>query len=213
MPATADIALLAGAHAVLVRHGETTYNATHRLNGDPGIDVSLSEHGQAQCRMLAPLLARVEWRGLFVTRFRRTAQSAALLVPDLRPVVLEDLDDIAVGEFEGRTRDEYRAWRRVWGVDVAPDGGESRLAVAHRYGRAMARLASEEEGPVLVVTHDQPIRYLENALRDADPVVGPAPPVPNAEPFAYSRDELSRGAERLRRYEAPPAERGRRRAS
>ncbi len=213
MPPTRDPALLRAAHAVLVRHGETSYNAEHRLNGDPAVDVSLSDTGRAQCRALAPLLAEVPWARGLVTRFRRTSQSAEILAPGREHEVLAALDDIDVGEFEGRARDEYRAWRRRWGVDVAPQGGESRLAVAHRYGEGLAVLAASDATPLLVVTHDQPIRYLENALRGEDAVTGPAPPVPNAEPFAYGREELRRGSERLRAYRPPAAERGRRPAS
>jgi hypothetical protein len=53
-----------------------------------------------------------------------------------------------------------------------------------------------------VVTHDQPIRYLENALRDEDPIFGPVSGIPNATPFPYSADELRRGADRLAAYAA-----------
>ena len=213
MPPTTDPERLRAAHAVLVRHGETTYNATHQLNGDPTVDVSLSERGREQCRALVALIGAVAWAEVFVTRFRRTVQSAAILVPDLVPQVLAELDDIDIGTFEGRHRDEYRAWRRRFGVDVAPEGGESRLVVARRYGRGLDTLAAAEAAPVLVITHDQPIRYTENALLGEDPIVGPAPPVPNAEPFAYDRDALRRAADALHRYDPPPSERGRRPAS
>jgi broad specificity phosphatase PhoE len=213
VPPTDDPDRLRRAHAVLIRHGETTYNATHQLNGDPAVDVSLSPHGREQCRALVGLLGPIPWTAVHVTRFRRTAQSAEIIVPGRPPEVLADLDDIDVGAFEGLHRDEYRAWRRRFGVDVAPEGGESRLTVARRYGRGLAALAAGDGAPVLVITHDQPIRYTENALLGEDPIVGPAPPVPNAQPFAYGREELRRAAEVLHRYEPPAAERGRRPAS
>ena len=54
----------------------------------------------------------------------------------------------------------------------------------------------------LVVTHDQPIRYLHNALAGADPVFGPMRAVPNGVPYAYDDEQLARGSERLERYAA-----------
>ncbi len=202
MPSAADPDALRRADLVLVRHGETTYNAGHLLNGDPSVDVSLSPTGRAQVEELARKLAPIAWSAVYVTRFRRTAQSAAILVPGREPIVCPLLDDIDVGEFEGRGRDDYRAWRREHGVDEAPRGGESRVSAARRYGEGLGRLAAEAPRPALVVTHDQPIRYLENVLAGGDAVLGPARPVPNAVPFAYSAGELTSAAERLRRYGA-----------
>jgi hypothetical protein len=48
-----------------------------------------------------------------------------------------------------------------------------------------------------VVTHDQPIRYLLNVLAGADPILGPALPVPNAMAFPFTAEMLAEGARRL----------------
>jgi hypothetical protein len=50
---------------------------------------------------------------------------------------------------------------------------------------------------VLVVTHDQPIRYLLNVLNGDDPITGPALPVPNATPYPFDAATVEEGAERL----------------
>ena len=47
------------------------------------------------------------------------------------------------------------------------------------------------------MTHDQPIRYLLNVLAGADPILGPASPVPNATPYPFSAAMLAEGARRL----------------
>jgi probable phosphoglycerate mutase len=200
----ADDAALAAADVVLLRHGETVFNTQNRLSGDPTQVVPLSVRGREQAAALRPRLEPIAWAATYVTRFPRTVETLALILPDraVPPVVLPDLDDIDVGEFEGRPRDEYRTWRRSHGVDEAPPGGESRLTVVSRYARGLGWLAEHAVRPSLVVAHDQVLRYLENALLGEDPVFGPVGPIPNATPYAYGRDVLADAAERLDAYRA-----------
>ena len=200
MPPVRDPEPLRRAEIVLLRHGATDYNARFLLNGDPDVDVSLSDDGRRAAQDAARLLEGIPWGVVYVTRFRRTHQTAAIVAPGFEPVVCALLDDIDVGEFEGRHRDDYRAWRGAHGVDVAPVGGESRLAVAHRYGRGLRQIAESTPRPTLVVTHDQPIRYVENALAGEDPVLGRIAPVENAVPYPYSAETLARGAALLEAY-------------
>jgi broad specificity phosphatase PhoE len=204
VPAAVDDAALASAEVVLVRHGETVYNAKNVLSGKPSNPVPLSEHGREQAAALGRRLSGVRWAETYVTRFPRTVETLALILPDGRPAptVLADLDDIDVGEFEGRPREDYRAWRRSHDVADAPAGGESRLAATERYGRGLSWLAVNATAPALVVTHDQVVRYLENALQREDPVLGPVGPIPNATPYPYTRDELAAGAAWLAAYVA-----------
>jgi broad specificity phosphatase PhoE len=189
---------LAHADVVLLRHGETTYNAADLLNGDPGVDVPLTEAGRAECRALRPVLATIPWAAVVVTPFSRTRESLSEMLPGRQPTTVDaDLGDICLGFLEGQPRAAYRAWRKTHGVDVAPEGGESRLAAVARYARGLRRLAEETPHPALVVTHDQPIRYLLNVLAGNDPVLGPALPVPNATPYPFTAEMLAEGARRL----------------
>jgi broad specificity phosphatase PhoE len=188
---------LGDADVVLVRHGETTYNALGLLNGDPAVDVPLTEVGIAQCRALRPVLEPVAWAAFVVSPFARTAQSLAEMLPGASGVADPDLGDIRLGVLESQPRDAYRAWRRTHTVDEAPTGGESRLDVVARYARGLRRLAEETAHPALVVTHDQPIRYLLNVLHGDDPILGTASPVPNATPYPFDAATIAHGAERL----------------
>jgi len=188
---------LRDADIVLVRHGETTYNARGLLNGDPTVDVPLTEAGIAECRELRPVLAGIAWAAFVVSPFARTRLSLAEMVPCAEPRVDPDLGDIRLGVLESQPREAYRAWRRSHGVDEAPDGGEARLHVVERYARGLRRLVDETPHPVLVVTHDQPIRYLVNVLHGDDPISGPALPVPNATPYPFDAATVAEGAERL----------------
>jgi broad specificity phosphatase PhoE len=195
---------LARAALVLVRHCETTYNLEHLLNGDPSVPVVLTAAGRSQCQELGRALRDVDFASCYVTRFGRTLESLELLRPECldEVQVVRELDDIDVGVFEGQGREAYREWRREHGVAEAPTGGESRLATVRRYAAGLRRLTAEAPRPGLVVTHDQPIRYLQNVLAGADPVFGPVRAVPNGIPYAYDEAQLTTGIERLERYAA-----------
>jgi broad specificity phosphatase PhoE len=193
-----DVAALQAADVVLVRHGQTEWNVRSILNGDPEVAVRLTAAGRAACEALQPLIASVAWRSVFVTRFSRTRDSLDDLWPGHpAPEVIADLDDISLGELEGGTRADYRVWRQQHDVTAAPHGGESRLDALRRYARGLAWLADAADHPALVVTHDQPIRYLENALAGDDPITGPAPPVPNASVWPFPSVRLRRGADAM----------------
>ncbi|MEO9173997.1 MAG: histidine phosphatase family protein [Gaiellales bacterium] len=195
----ADRSALAGADYVLLRHGETTYNVERRVNGDPSLPVGLTARGREQAMALAPAAAAVAWGSAWHTRFPRTAATLALVLPEGVPIprVIQELDDIDVGELEGHTIEEWRAWRRGRGIEQGPPGGESRVEVLERYARGFELLVREAVLPAMVVCHDQAIRYLENVLIDQDPLFGSVQAIPNATPYAYRRFDLSLAAERL----------------
>jgi broad specificity phosphatase PhoE len=195
----ADASDLERAEFVLMRHGQTVYNVERRVNGDPSVPVGLTAVGRAEVMALAPAIRAVSWGSAWHTRFPRTRETLLLLLPDGEPVprVIPELDDIDVGDLEGRSIEEWRAWRRGRGLEEAPPGGESRVAVLRRYARGFDRLVAEAELPALVICHDQAIRYLENVLRDDDPMFGPVQGIPNATPFVYRREDVALGARRL----------------
>jgi broad specificity phosphatase PhoE len=195
----ADLSALGAIELILLRHGETTYNVERRVNGDPSVPVGLTAHGREQALALAPVLGQVAWGSAWHTRFPRTAATLALVLPDglPEPRVIAELDDIDVGELEGHTIEEWRAWRKGRGIEEVPPGGESRVEVLERYARGFDVLAREAVLPAIVVCHDQAIRYLENVLIAEDPLFGSVQAIPNATPYAYRRADMALGAERL----------------
>jgi probable phosphoglycerate mutase len=195
----ADLGALDGCQYLLLRHGETTYNLEHRVNGDPSLPVVLSAHGREQAEALAPVLAPVAWGSAWCTRFPRTRVTLELVVPHglPEPRVLPELDDIDVGDLEGHTIEQWRAWRKGRRLAEVPPGGESRIAVLRRNARGFGILAASAQQPAIVVCHDQAIRYLENAVQGEDPMFGPNQAIPNATPYAYTRDDMELGARRL----------------
>ena len=194
----AELSELRGADFVLLRHGETRYNAERRVNGDPTVPVHLSALGRRQARALAPIISAIAWGSAWHTRFPRTRETLDLVLRDGPPrQLIAELDDIDVGELEGRTIEAWRAWRRGRGLEEAPPGGESRIAVLRRYARGFERLHAEASLPAIVVCHDQAIRYLENVLAGEDPLSGQVHAIPNATPYAYSCADIEVGARRL----------------
>ena len=192
---------------ILARHGRTGYNAIHKLNGDPAVAVSLDAEGRRQAEALRDRLAGLPIDLGVHTRFRRTAQTLDILLSgsDVRRVACPELDDVALGDFEGASAAEYRAWRICLPQDARPPGGgESRVDVLARYVRGFERLLACAARLPLVVTHDIPIRFLANALTGDDPLDGPVTAVANATEMVVAEADLVR-ALAVMRDRVPPA--------
>jgi probable phosphoglycerate mutase len=185
---------------VLVRHGQSELNVTHHVNGDPSVAVGLTEQGEAEAEALHVQLGGIELDLCLHTRFGRTRATAKIALGD-RPVPLEEeplLDDIYVGELEGRTIDEYRAWKAEHTRKDAFPGGESLDDAALRYATAYERLLARQEQRILVVCHEIPVRYAVNAASGSDDLDGPAHDMRNCVPHLFDEDGLRRAAERIR---------------
>lgn len=185
---------------VLVRHGQSELNVKHLVNGDPAVQVGLTEQGRAEAEALHVQLAGVELDLCVHTRFGRTRTTAEIALGG-RPVPLEEeqlLDDIYVGELEGQTIDEYRAWKAEHTRQDAFPGGESLDDAARRYADAYERLLARPEQRVLVVCHEIPVRYAVNAAAGSDDLDGPAHAIRNCVPHVFDEGGLTRAAERIR---------------
>jgi len=181
----------------LTRHAHSTLNASRRINGDPAVAVPLTESGRAEARQLGQQLAELPIDLCIHTRFGRTRETAELIL-GRRPVpLLEEplLDDIDVGDLEGSTLDEYRAWKRAHTRADPFPGGESRDDAARRYAAAYRRLLDRAEESMLVVCHEIPIRYALNGAAGSETLDGPEHAVPNATPYLFDEDGLRRAVE------------------
>jgi broad specificity phosphatase PhoE len=190
---------------VLARHAHSLLNEERRVNGDPSRPVPLTELGREEARMLGVELSALPLDVCLHTRFGRTSETAELVLA-CRAVPLEVeplLDDIRIGELEGKTIDDYRAWKRQHTRDDPFPGGESLNDAARRYARAYRRLAESEWTSTLVVCHEIPIRYALNAVAGSDDFDVPVHDIPNATPFLFSPEELLRAAERIEELAGP----------
>jgi broad specificity phosphatase PhoE len=186
---------------VIARHGESTLNDENRINGDPAVPVALTETGRQESRLLGQQLAHVPLDLCMHSRFGRTLETAQLALEGRAvPLVTEPLlDDIDVGELEGRTLDEYRAWKRAHTRADPFPAGESLDEAARRYARAFRMLLARPERAILVLTHEIPLRYAINAADGSDNLDGPAHQLANATPYLFDGEALERAAENIER--------------
>jgi broad specificity phosphatase PhoE len=150
---------------LLVRHGETDWNADGRLQGQT--DRPLSEFGRRQARQLAEELAEEDLDAIYASDLARARETAEIVGERLGlPVVLDaDLREKDWGTWEGLTAAER---------DRVEFVGESTEAHQERMLRALRRIAERhpDGGSVVVVTHGGSMRRVQTAaLGMALPVV------------------------------------------
>jgi broad specificity phosphatase PhoE len=184
---------------VLLRHAHSALNAEGRVNGDPTVPVPLTAEGRAEAERVGHQLAQLEIELCVHTRFRRTRETAEGLLRGRDVPLLEEplLDDVDVGDLEGATIADYRAWKRVHARDEPFPGGESLDDCARRYARAFRALLARSERTIVVVCHEIPVRYALNAAAGSDDLDGPEHQIPNATPYLFDDATLERAAMRI----------------
>lgn len=187
---------------VVARHAQSTLNLEQRVNGDPARPVGLTEQGREEARALAIQVANVPFDICFHTRFPRTRETAELALAgrDVECVAEPLLDDIDVGDLDGSSIDEYRAWKRAHTRRDAFPGGESLDDAAARYAEGWSRILAGPWERVFVVCHEIPLRYALNGASGSDSLDGPVHELRNATPYVFDEDALRRavsGIERL----------------
>ena len=173
---------------ILVRHGETAYNARGLMNPDSALDAPLSAEGEAAAVSLARML-EPEPIALVVTSPRLRARRTAAMVAGGRGVevrILDGLAEIRAGSFESGPVAAFQEWVLATPPDTPAPGGESVLQAARRYLAAARMIEGLTAAVVVAVTHNLPMRMLVNAAAGADPLTGPCRRIPHA-----SRSDLS----------------------
>jgi broad specificity phosphatase PhoE len=166
---------------LLTRHAQSELNVSRRVNGDPSVRVQLTPTGEAEALALGMQVANVALDLCVYTRFGRTRRTAELALAGREIPFAEEplLDDIDVGDLEGRTIEDYRAWKHQHGRDERFPSGESLDEAARRYAAALRRLVERPERRVLVVCHEIPVRYALNAALGSDSLDAPAHEIGN----------------------------------
>jgi broad specificity phosphatase PhoE len=184
---------------VIARHAHSTLNLERRVNGDPSVRVPLTEEGEEEARQLGIQVANVPLDACVHTRFGRTQETAAIALAgrELPTRVEPLLDDIDVGDLEGRSIDDYRAWKKVHARSDPFPGGESLDDAGRRYARGLRSLLERPGRAVLVVCHEIPLRYALNAAGGSDDLDAPVHELRNATPYLFEESTLARAAERI----------------
>lgn len=175
---------------VMLRHGQTDFNAISRMQGQ--LDSDLTDLGRAQAVAAAEVLAKRQPLLIVSSDLRRAYDTAVALGErtGLRVQVDTRLRETHLGEWQGLTHQQVDAGapgaRLAWRDDAtwAPHGGESRIDVADRSLPLVAELLAGEpdwgdddsDRPVVLVAHGGLIAALTAALLrlpvDSWPVLG-----------------------------------------
>jgi broad specificity phosphatase PhoE len=153
---------------ILIRHGETDWNATHRWQGFTG--PPLNDQGVKQARALAAKLAATPLDAVYSSDAIRAVQTAEIIAHPRGLPVRQDvrLREVNFGEWEGLTRDEingryagaFRRWEEC--KLAAPTGGETDPDMADRVIEALAEIAASHPNErILVVTSGGPMRAVQ----------------------------------------------------
>lgn len=184
---------------VIARHAESTLNELSLVNGDPSVPVGLTERGREEAALLGRQVANIPLDACFHTRFARTTETAWIALAGRGVEFHEEplLDDIDVGELEGKSIEDYRTWKRAHTRDDRFPGGESMNEAARRYAEGFARVLAASHEHVLVVCHEIPLRYALNGADGSDQLDGPVRNLENGRPFLFAEEALARAAERI----------------
>ena len=146
---------------MLIRHGQSTWNHEHRIQGQ--LDPPLSELGREQAALLGARLAARPFAGLYSSDLKRAFETAEVVgaAVHLKPEPRTSLREVFLGEWEGLTTEAiaerypeaWASWVEEPDWDVVP-GGEGQAAFDRRVAAAMDDiLRLHAHGDVLVVTH------------------------------------------------------------
>ena len=149
---------VARARLVLVRHGQSTWNATRRWQGHS--DPPLSPLGREQALRAARALSGEIVDALYASDLRRALETARIVGEPLGLEPRSDprLRELDVGAWGGLTREEIAArWPEALGrfdrrePDARPVGGETRAELARRVHEALDELAARHAGATLLI--------------------------------------------------------------
>lgn len=159
---------------ILLRHGQTEYNATRRMQGH--LNTQLSDVGIAQAESAADFLSTLNIARIISSDLNRAYDTALIVGSRLGVEVKKDprLRETHLGEWQARSHNEvdtmYPGKRAIWRHDPtwAPPGGESRIDVANRARPVVEELMTEfsgwDDGTVLLVAHGGTISALTSNL-------------------------------------------------
>ena len=167
---------------VLLRHGQTDWNAGSRMQGQ--LDTDLTDLGREQAAHAAEVLAKRQPLVIVSSDLRRALDTATTLAERAGlPVAVDTrLRETHLGDWQGLTHLEVDGVapgaRLAWRDDArwAPHGGESRVDVAERSTPVVDELITElaewgsagggdaSDRPVVLVAHGGLIAALTAAL-------------------------------------------------
>ncbi|XP_043707912.1 phosphoglycerate mutase-like protein 4 [Telopea speciosissima] len=159
------------AEIIVVRHGETSWNADRRIQGH--LDVELNDVGRQQAAAVADRLSKEsKISAVYSSDLKRALETAQIIASHCGPLeVIEDceLRERHLGDLQGLVLREaakvkpkaYQAFVSAQTDQEIPGGGESLDQLRQRSASALQRIGRKHKGErVVVVTHGGFIRTL-----------------------------------------------------
>jgi broad specificity phosphatase PhoE len=146
---------------LLVRHGQSTWNREHRIQGQ--LDPPLSEEGRRQAERVGLRLAGRRFAGFYSSDLKRAFQTAQAIqagtglvpepMPGLREIFLGEWEGLRTEELAERFPEAWASWNEEPDWDLVP-GGEGAEPFETRVVAAVdSILERHHHGDVVVVTH------------------------------------------------------------
>jgi probable phosphoglycerate mutase len=164
---------------VLIRHGETAWNAERRLQGH--LDVDLNETGLRQAELLAQVLQGERFDALVCSDLSRARKTAAPLaaLQGLTPVVDPAWRERCYGALEGHSYDQIgalfpeayaamRARAKDYRYPQGENTAETLLEFSARSVAALTRALQSGARRIAVVTHGGVLDCINHHARGID---------------------------------------------
>ena len=162
---------------IIIRHGETPWNARHKVQGLS--DQPLSKEGLWQAELLSGRFAKMDIDAIYTSNLRRaiqTAEAVAKYHPKIPMTKDKTLNEMAWGVWEGLSFKQIQkrfpkqfASRLLDKYHFAPKGGESPAILKKRLTPFLKKLIKKHEGQtVLIVGHGGINRVLMGILMEWD---------------------------------------------
>lgn len=187
---------------VLLRHGQSVWNAANRFTG--WTDVDLSPKGEEEAKQAGEELAEIAFDVIYTSDLMRAQRTAKIAMSQNRassnPPTITDwrLNERNYGDLQGQNKDEARAefgaeqvhiWRRSY--DTPPPGGESLETCAERTIPALQELIIpdlEAGKTVLVAAHGNSLRSITMHIENLSKEEVISLEIPTGKPIRYEFD-------------------------
>ena len=143
-------------HLLLVRHGETDWNAQRRYQGQT--DVPLSDFGKRQAEFVAKSLLDQKIDAVYTSDLKRARETAEIIVdhnglevmpePRLRELKFGILEGLTFDEAEARYPEMIAAWLEDF--NNTPEGAETIQAFNARIVSLLDDLKEKHDGQVVL---------------------------------------------------------------
>ncbi len=153
---------------LLIRHGQTAWNAEKTFRGQT--EIPLDETGRRQAELLAGYLQDEKIDFIYTSPLQRAVATAACIaeVQKLEAVPVSNLTDMDYGKWQGKkiteVEQEYPELYRDWmdtPEQIAIPGGESLAQVSGRVVPFLEDIgARSAEGKIAIVTHRVVIKVI-----------------------------------------------------